>query len=559
MKDHLLDHGTRSTPQDTRIPGRVDQIENEAGGFVFPVGGWHRLRRFLILGTEGGSFYATERKLTTQNVTVVHECVKEDGPRTVREIVEISQGGKAPQNDTALFALAVCISTGDLATKSAAAEALPSVARIGTHLYHFVAYAETMRGWGRTMRWAVANWYERNPEQLAFQAVKYRQRDGWTHRDLLRLAHPDFDTPEGRAVAHFISGNESPRGETETGSAVPLGDWVRDGDDAVPQDTILFPIIEGYRQAQASRSPEQTAALVREYNLPREALLTEHLTDVDVWRAMVEGGMPLGAMTRNLASMTRYGLFSDGEAIKRIVTDLTDPENVKRSRLHPMSLLVALSTYSSGHGERGGNTWSPVPRIIDALDEAFYLAFDNVESTGKNILLGVDVSGSMNHSGVAGSRLTAREAAVAMALVTLHAEDGCRALGFTTRLYPVGYSRRQRLDDALKQTPRTAEGTDCAAPITGAINDLGSGKAGGMLWDAIVLYTDNQTWAGRAHVSQEIERYRQMSGKPTRLVACGLVANEFSVCDPNDPLSLNVVGFDTSTPALISEFVAGRI
>jgi 60 kDa SS-A/Ro ribonucleoprotein len=31
---------------------------------------------------------------------------------------------------------------------------------------------------------------DRGADDLAHQAVKYQQRDGWSHGDLLRLAHP---------------------------------------------------------------------------------------------------------------------------------------------------------------------------------------------------------------------------------------------------------------------------------------------------------------------------------------------------------------------------------
>ena len=68
---------------------------------------------------------------------------------------------------------------------------LPRVARIGTHLFHFVAYAVELRGWGRVLKQAVRQWYtERPTDALALQLMKYQQRDGWSHRDLLRLTKP---------------------------------------------------------------------------------------------------------------------------------------------------------------------------------------------------------------------------------------------------------------------------------------------------------------------------------------------------------------------------------
>jgi 60 kDa SS-A/Ro ribonucleoprotein len=90
-------------------------------------------------------------------------------------------------------------------TRRAALNALPEVCRIGTHLFHFAGYVEQFRGWGRALRRAVGEWYERRSTKLAYQAVKYRQRDGWTHRDLLRLAHPDAPSREhGRCTTGSV-------------------------------------------------------------------------------------------------------------------------------------------------------------------------------------------------------------------------------------------------------------------------------------------------------------------------------------------------------------------
>src|SRR5207249_5982805 len=106
-------------------------------------------------------------------------------------------------------------------------------------------------------------------------------------------------------------------------------------------------------------------------------------------------------------------------------------------RSHPLSLLVALKTYAQGHGVRGGSTWTPVKQVVDALDAAFYLAFGAIEPTGKRWLLALDVSGSMGTGQVAGSPLTPREGAAAMALVTAATEPAYHVVGFTGRGFKV--------------------------------------------------------------------------------------------------------------------------
>src|SRR5262249_14560479 len=158
---------------------------------------WVRLDRFLVLGSEGGAYYASERTLTLENAACVERCVDADGARAVTRIVDVSQAGPAPRNDPALLALAIPAKRGDAATRPAAPAAVPRVARTATHLFAFAEAVEQLGGWGRGTRRAVADWYrDRELDSLLYQAVKYRQRNGWTHADLLRLAHAQPRTPD---------------------------------------------------------------------------------------------------------------------------------------------------------------------------------------------------------------------------------------------------------------------------------------------------------------------------------------------------------------------------
>jgi 60 kDa SS-A/Ro ribonucleoprotein len=135
----------RRTPQGEPMAGAA-QVPNRAGGFAWAVDDWTRLRRFLVLGSEGGSFYASERALTRENATAVWRCVEADGARAVAEIVAISRAGRAPRNDPAIFALAMAASATEDATRRAALDALPVVCRTGAHLFAFARFVEQFRG-----------------------------------------------------------------------------------------------------------------------------------------------------------------------------------------------------------------------------------------------------------------------------------------------------------------------------------------------------------------------------------------------------------------------------
>src|SRR4029079_16104036 len=98
----------------------------------------------------------------------------------------------------------------------------------------------------------------------------------------------------------------------------------------------------------------------------------------------------------------------------KVVAQLGDVERIRRAQVHPIALLAALRTYQAGRGARGRGEWNPVREGGDTLDAAFYTALENVEPTGKRLLLALDVSGSMTFGSVAGvPHLSPRDASAA--------------------------------------------------------------------------------------------------------------------------------------------------
>ena len=542
-------HGAPA-PQSEPIVGReAAMVRNASGGYVFPVTDWTRLERFLILGTEGGTYYTDARTLTLDNAAVVRRCLEVDGPRTVRTIAEISIRGRAPSNDPALFALAMAASFGNPEVRRAAGEALPRVARIGTHLLHFVSFVNDMRGWGRSIKRAVGRWYtDQELDGLTRQVLKYRQRDGWSHRDVLRLTHPK-NAPGARL-------ND-------------LMKWITHPDTA-PVDANRLPMVDAFHRLLHAGTATEAASLLKEHAwLSREMVPTRHLAHKAVWEALLPN-LPMTALVRNLPALTRLDVLRPlADATRDVAARLTDRDALRAARVHPLALLVASRTYGQGRSERGSSEWMPVPEVVDALERACVLAFDDLEPIAERVYLAVDVSGSMGWSHVAGlSNLTAREAAAAMAMVIArHAErhviKGFSAAGGTDRSFGRWASRTamQALPITGSSTLREAVeatsdlpfgGTDCALPMLDALEQ-------GIEADAFVVLTDNETWAGRMHPSEALRLYRRRTGIPARLVVVGMTATECSIADPEDAGMLDVVGFDTAAPNVIGDFIGRAV
>ncbi|HLU28481.1 MAG TPA: hypothetical protein VKZ65_08590, partial [Glycomyces sp.] len=164
------------------------------------------------------------------------------------------------------------------------------------------------------------------------------------------------------------------------------------------------------------------------------------------------------------------------------------------------------------------------------------------------------------------SGLLPREVAGAMAMVTLGTERDADVVAFTSGrggwgnpwaggahgVAPIpDLSPRQRLDDALATIDRMPMGgTDCAAPMLYALDK-------GLEYDAFVIYTDNETWAGQIHPHQALKLYRERTGIPAKLVVVAATPTPFTIADPTDGGMLDVVGMDTAAPAVISDFIRG--
>lgn len=531
----------RKTLQNQAIPRR-NQVRNNAGGYGWEVDRWQQFRRFLILGTEGGTAYQGERVLTVENAQSVIACIQEDGVRAVNEIITISTEGRAPKNDYALFALMLATVYGDEETRRAAYTAHGRVARTATHNFQTIAYREALGGWGRGMRRCISRWYNNKaPEQLAIQLIKYRNRAGWTHKDVLKMAHPKPPTPAHDALYR----------------------WVTRG--VVSDD--LPSIVHAYLELQSAKDVATAARLVRQYELPMEAVPNDLKPYREVWAAALPH-MGATALVRNLANMTRYGLLTPFSETERFVLDrLRDGEWLRRQRIHPITILAATRTYALGRGDRGRNQWTPSANVVTALDDAFYGTIPFVPSTGKRIIECIDVSSSMvvPISGIPG--LTARDVAMAMALITARRESNALITAFSHKMVPVTITDRMRLDDVIHTMARIPMGgTDCALPMLYALgyepnpwpcrsryrrvrNEI-------IQADAFIIRTDNETWYGNIHPAQALEQYHKEAGISAKLVVSAMTATSFTIADPKNPLMLDVVGFDTTTPQMIAEFIS---
>lgn len=523
-----------NTDQSVPVPGK-DQVQNNAGGHVFSLSKLEQLRRFLILGTEGGTYYAGERALTASNaVNLVTILQSPDAVAAAKLIAKVSTEGLAPKVSPVLFALACAFAYGSNDAKRVARNRFMSIVRTQSHLMEFVSYVNGMRGWGRMLRETVANWYTSTPvDKLAYQMVKYRNRSGWTTKDVLRMCHPKPPNEQRQALFAWAVGKDF--------------------------DNILLPQI-AFDHVLAMMSDTPDLGLIRK-GLTHEMIPNTWLSDPKVWEALLPS-MPLTAMIRNLAKMTTVGLLAPlSDAIQVVEKRLTDKEYIQKSRVHPFSLLLASSVYKHGCGIKGNLSWTPEKQIVSALNKAFYLSFKNVEPTGKRFYLALDVSGSMQAC-INNSYLTCAHASAAFAMAVARTETNYYCAGFGSKdrshwggtvMREIDITPETPLEDIIKQTTKITFGaTDCSIPMVDALERK-------IPVDVFVVFTDNETWAGKIHPFQALKEYRKKMKIDAKLIVMGMTSTGFTIADPSDPGMLDLVGLDSSAPQLISNFARGEL
>jgi 60 kDa SS-A/Ro ribonucleoprotein len=530
---------TTSIPQSEQAD--TGQVKNNAGGYSFTVSDIKRLERFLILGTDGGTYYVGERDLTKSNVDFIRKMIKSDSRCVLNTVIDVSDKGRAYRNEPAIFVMALLLNEAPTEFKAQVVEAIPSVVRIAPHVYQLASFIEGLGGWGRGKRRAIAQWFEsKTTEQLAYQAVKYRSRtvggQAWTLRDTMRLAHPKGIDQN---VGNFILGKPFGYG----GELLAGFHWMQEADSAKKAVEIL----------------------VRYPNLPWETIPTQFLKDAEVWKTLFANGQLKGqALVRQITRLSRIGAFNDTVFAREVADKLVDSDMIAKTRLHPIQYLLASVTHREGQLQRDGaygysygskrvKNWDVVPVIADALDEGFHKAFKSVIPAGKRTMLALDVSGSMGQNAL-GIDLSCAQVTAAMAMVTARVEPYYMIRGFATDFRDLGITPKQDFGTILRKVSnQNFGGTDCALPMTWALQNR-------VEIDTFSIFTDNETWAGRVHPHKALETYRQKMGIDAKLAVVGVASTEFSIADPKDSArQMDFVGFDSNAPAVMADFSAGRL
>lgn len=505
---------------------RDDQVRNPAGGYVWRVSDHELVRRFLILGATS-TMYTSRRKIARDAIEAIARIMQtEEGALGVLDMArDISVRGLAVKNEPAILVVVLGLTHQSERVRKRAEQVFNDVVRTGYHLFQAAHYINHLRGWGRSIRRTFRNWYlSKTPDELAYQLIKYQGRivdegdkgSRWTHRDVLRKAHATPTSAQYNALFRYAT-----RGEVLEGA---------------PQLVFVRELIK------RAQDVEEVLALIREYNLTHEFVPSEWLGHGAVWKALLPN-LPITATLRNLGRMSALGILEPGSEAERLVIEkITDEERIIRGRVNPLAVHAALKTYLRGRGFRGNLRWEYNKRIANALQKALGTSFRAVEGTGKRILVALDVSGSMMYENLPIPNTSAAEGGAVIAAALMRAEPNAYLIGVDTEIHEIG--------EKVGATPTYKQLADIVDEIGGGGTDL-SLPFDYLLRkkinvDAVVILTDSVTWAGGRHPFELLQEYRRCINKDTLVFLVAMTAEGYTIIEPEDKRSINLVGYDAS-------------
>ncbi|XP_031610703.1 60 kDa SS-A/Ro ribonucleoprotein isoform X1 [Oreochromis aureus] len=528
------------------------------------VGSWEisdkaKLCRFLCYGSERDLYSTKENgRIKLENTGALQSMLEEKrGAEVLEEIKRFAQDGRAVRLEPSIFALALCSQNPDVNTKQAAFKALKDVCREPAHLFSFIKYKKELKEhmkcgiWGRALRRALSDWYnEQDAMSLAAAVTKCKQREGWSHQDLLRLSH----TKPARDAIALIS-----KYVTKGWKEVQVAHENKENAEEVIRVLSYLEVVE---KVKHSRDETEVVTLIEEHKLEREQLLTEHLKFKQVWSALLKE-MPLHSVVKMLGRLTSGKVLEPGSSETQFLCDRIQSETaLKQAKIHPFSILLATENYKKGHGYQGKPKWEADRNILKAMDSAFYKSFMNVEPVGKCFVVAVDMSGSPS-SIVPGTSISTAAAAAAIAMILARTEADTHVLVYSQEaMVPFSISAdmtlKEATDELVKSTRERgaqpsgsafmlqflSESRGCTVPIQWATENR---KA----VDVFVILSTNPLLMLTASPVESLKKHRETSGANSKLVMCDLTNTGFPIGDTEDRGLLTISGFDLGAFSVI--------
>lgn len=340
--------------------------------------------------------------------------------------------------------------------------------------------------------------------------------------DVLKLTHPKPATPTREALYGYLTGNKYNM-------------------EMLPNLVKEFEIFK------------QTLDSHQIPNVPFEMLTALNLSP-ECWKAIAVNAS-WTATRMNLNTFQRHGVFDDNKITKQIINKLTNETLIRNAKVFPYQLLTAAN-----------NIGEALPlKIKNALQDAIEIAVDNVPQIDGEVIVCIDVSGSMTtpvtgNRGTATSSVSCVDVAALFGSVMLRKNPNCTTvIPFDTAVrLDVSINPKDSIMTNANKLSVHGGGTNCTVPLEW----MNSRKAQA---DLVIFVSDNESWVDGGYPGRHNNKTNFMNqwnlfkknNPQARLVTIDLVPNSTSQTSPSKDI-LQIGGFSDTVFDTIKAFYENK-
>ncbi|XP_068217190.1 RNA-binding protein Ro60-like [Palaemon carinicauda] len=324
--------------------------------------------------------------------------------------------------EAVVLCLAVASKQGD--QKKLVTDAHSAVRELcrSTHLFFLFIQISKMiskksghTGWGRGLRRAVNEWYlSWEPQRLALEVTRHSSAHGWTHRDVIRLAHLKLkEMPMGtQVVLHYVF--------------MGLEKTVKEysGKDNTSDLLDLMQVLDKDGHPKDGEGDWDVNQVINKVNKLHEVFGSVALDDVpsqslkspEVWSHMLDklGGESALASVNRMSKASLLNPGPENNALPAKLGDRLKHEDLTGGSITPTQVLMALHAYEHPTrylGEGGARRAGKSPRlagkvqvrrpskvnplVTDALHSLIASSAKSIPKTSRKLAVCIDVRASM--------------------------------------------------------------------------------------------------------------------------------------------------------------------
>lgn len=495
---------------------------NEAGGRAYPLKSRAALAQLAATGTLNHTFYQDAQVQLDQILTLALEVEPVFVAKTA-----IYARQHAHMKDTPVVLLALLSELDADLFK----QLFPIIIDNGKQLRNFVQIMRAgiigRKSLGSLPKRMVNDWIlTANDQQLMAANIG----NSPSLADVLKMTHPKPKTEQYDAFFAYVLGKEY----------------------AIEQLPPQIQALEQFRLGQTTEVPK----------VPMQLLTNLNLTATQ-WAEIAKNGS-WQILRMNLNTFLRHGVFEIKGMTKIIADKLMDETAIAKSRVLPYQLMMAWSTLAEG-----------IPHeIANALKFAMQRAIAHVPKLSGNVVIAIDVSGSMG-SPVTGyrkgatSQLRCVDAAALFASAFKYVNPNIRLMPFDTQVRELSnltkvqqYLRKKALGDrqeeidifalAKKFANMCGGGTSCSKPLEQLVKENAE-------VDLVIYFSDNESWLdqirGLKHSTGMMIYWNKLKQQnPNAKLVCVDLQPYATAQMPEQKDVMNIGGFSDTVFKLIESF-----